>query len=113
MSEELACPVVRNSSSTAAEVPSVVVFSMISGILGCELLLSHESTNRKVGKARKSVSVPKVLLQTNARTAEDIRTLPHTDTVFAQLLKLVPRQDFDKLAKTHHKGGQLRRMTRC
>lgn len=38
--------------------------------------------------------------------------MPHTDTVFAQLLKLVPRQDFDNLAKTHHKGGQLRRMTR-
>jgi putative transposase len=38
--------------------------------------------------------------------------LPQFDTVFAQLLKLIPRQDFDKPAKAHHSGGALRRMTR-
>lgn len=38
--------------------------------------------------------------------------MPHFDSVFAQLLKLVPRQDFNKLADTHHCGGKLRRMTR-
>ena len=36
----------------------------------------------------------------------------HFDTVFAQLLKLVPRHDFNRLAKANHCGGELRRMTR-
>jgi len=38
--------------------------------------------------------------------------LRHFDTVFAQLLKLVPRHDFNRLAKANHCGGELRRMTR-
>ena len=38
--------------------------------------------------------------------------MPHVDTVFAQLLKLVPRHDFNRLAKSHHCGGELRKMTR-
>ena len=33
-------------------------------------------------------------------------------TVFGQVLKLVPRYDFDALAKTHHTGRKLRSMTR-
>lgn len=37
--------------------------------------------------------------------------MPHLDSVFAQLLKLVPRHDFNRLAKTHHRGGELRVMT--
>jgi putative transposase len=53
-----------------------------------------------------------VLLRTNAHSIERIRALPHFDSVFAQLLKLVPRHDFDKQAKVHHHGGQLRTMTR-
>lgn len=36
----------------------------------------------------------------------------HVDTVFAQLLKLVPRHDFNRLAKANHRGGELRRMMR-
>jgi putative transposase len=38
--------------------------------------------------------------------------LPHQDTVFGQLLKLVPRQEFDRLAHTHHAGAPLRSMSR-
>jgi hypothetical protein len=38
--------------------------------------------------------------------------LPHQDTVFGQLLKLVPRHEFDRLAATHHAGAKLRRLTR-
>jgi hypothetical protein len=38
--------------------------------------------------------------------------LRHVNTVFAQVLKLVPRHDFNRLAKSHHHGGQLRAMTR-
>lgn len=38
--------------------------------------------------------------------------MPQCDTVLAQILKLVPRHDFDSLAKTHHSGGGLRRMSR-
>ena len=33
-------------------------------------------------------------------------------TVFGQVLKLVPRYDFDNLAKAHHEGRKLRAMTR-
>ncbi len=38
--------------------------------------------------------------------------MPHQDTVFGQLLKLVPRHEFDRLAQTHHAGARLRRLTR-
>lgn len=38
--------------------------------------------------------------------------MPHSDSVFAQLLKLVPRHEFVELADEHHIGGALRRMTR-
>ena len=33
-------------------------------------------------------------------------------SVFGQFLKLVPRYEFDKLSKVHHRGGKLRSMTR-
>jgi Transposase DDE domain/Domain of unknown function (DUF4372) len=38
--------------------------------------------------------------------------LGHSNTVFSQFLKLIPRHDFDALAASHHEGGPLRRMTR-
>ena len=67
--------------------------------------------NRKVARLGITLT-PKVLLRTNARSIERIRALPHFDTVFAQLLKLVPRHDFDRQAKAHHCGAALRTMTR-
>jgi hypothetical protein len=53
-----------------------------------------------------------VLVRTNAFSIERIRALPHFDTVFGQVLKLVPRQDFNRLAEQHHRGGALRQMSR-
>ena len=38
--------------------------------------------------------------------------MAHHNTVFAQLLKLVPRHDFESLANQHHKGQKLRKMSR-
>ena len=38
--------------------------------------------------------------------------MPHNNTVFAQLLKLVPRHEFESLAKKCHEGRMLRKMTR-
>ena len=38
--------------------------------------------------------------------------MAHNNTIFAQLLKLVPRHEFENLAKTHHKGRQLRTTSR-
>lgn len=38
--------------------------------------------------------------------------MAHHNTVFAQLLKLVPRHEFDRLAAAHHQGRTLRAMTR-
>lgn len=38
--------------------------------------------------------------------------MPHQDTIFGQLLKLVPRHEFDRLAEAHHAGAKLRAMTR-
>ena len=40
------------------------------------------------------------------------QALAHNNTVFAQLLKLVPRHEFETLAKQHHEGRRLRKMTR-
>ena len=34
------------------------------------------------------------------------------NTVFAQLLKFVPRHEFESLANQHHSGRKLRKMTR-
>ncbi|MGH7927084.1 MAG: IS4 family transposase [Candidatus Binatia bacterium] len=38
--------------------------------------------------------------------------MSHHNTVFAQLLKLVPRHEFEGLAKQHHNGRRLRKMSR-
>jgi len=38
--------------------------------------------------------------------------LAHNNTVFSQLLKLVPRHEFETLANQHHVGRKLRKMTR-
>ena len=38
--------------------------------------------------------------------------MAHHNTVFAQLLKLVPRHEFESLANQHHCGRKLRKMTR-
>jgi len=38
--------------------------------------------------------------------------LGHHSTVLGQLLRLIPRHEFDALAEQHHVGGALRQMTR-
>ena len=38
--------------------------------------------------------------------------MSHHSTVFGQFLRLVPRHEFETLAKAHHEGAPLRRMTR-
>ena len=38
--------------------------------------------------------------------------MPHHNTIFSQLLKLVPRHEFEPLAKQHHEGRKLRKMSR-
>ena len=38
--------------------------------------------------------------------------MAHHNTVFAQLLKFVPRHEFESLANQHHSGRTLRKMTR-
>lgn len=38
--------------------------------------------------------------------------MAHNNTVFSQLLKLVPRHEFETLARQHHEGRKLRQMTR-
>ena len=38
--------------------------------------------------------------------------MAHNNTVFSQLLKLVPRHEFETLANQHHTGRRLRKMTR-
>jgi len=38
--------------------------------------------------------------------------LAHHNTVFAQLLKFVPRHEFEALANQHHEGQKLRKMSR-
>jgi len=43
---------------------------------------------------------------------EGIQALAHHNTVFAQLLKLVPRHEFETLAIQCHEGRRLRKMTR-
>lgn len=38
--------------------------------------------------------------------------MPHHNTIIAQLLKFVPRHEFESLAKQHHQGGALRTTSR-
>ncbi len=38
--------------------------------------------------------------------------MSHHNTVFSQLLKLVPRHEFEALANRHHEGRKLRKITR-
>jgi putative transposase len=43
---------------------------------------------------------------------EGVQALAHHNTVFAQLLKLVSRHEFEALSNQHHTGRKLRKMTR-
>lgn len=38
--------------------------------------------------------------------------MAHHNTIYSQLLKLVPRHEFETLAKQHHQGRKLRKMSR-
>jgi putative transposase len=38
--------------------------------------------------------------------------MTHVSTIVAQVIKLVPRHDFEKLAKVHHSGQRLRKTSR-
>lgn len=38
--------------------------------------------------------------------------MAHHNTIFSQLLKLIPRHEFETLANQHHEGQKLRKMTR-
>ena len=38
--------------------------------------------------------------------------MAHHNTVFSQILKLIPRHEFESLAQKHHQGQKLRKMTR-
>lgn len=38
--------------------------------------------------------------------------MAHHNTVFSQLLRIVPRHEFEKLSRRHHEGGRLRKMSR-
>ena len=38
--------------------------------------------------------------------------MPHNNTVFSQLLKFIPRHEFEVLANQHHQGRKLRKMSR-
>ena len=38
--------------------------------------------------------------------------MAHSSTVLAQMLKIIPRHEFDSLAQEHHSGRKLRKMTR-
>lgn len=38
--------------------------------------------------------------------------MAHLNTVFAQLLKFLPRHEFESLARQHHEGGTLRKTSR-
>jgi len=41
-----------------------------------------------------------------------VQALSHHNTVFSQLLKLVPRHEFEALAMRHHEGRKLRKISR-
>ena len=43
---------------------------------------------------------------------EGNQALAHNNTVFSQLLKFVPRHEFETLSNQHHEGRRLRKMTR-
>ena len=38
--------------------------------------------------------------------------MAHHNTVFAQMLTFIPRHEFESLARQHHAGRTLRKMTR-
>ena len=38
--------------------------------------------------------------------------MPHCNTIFSQILKLVPRHEFETLAKQHHSGRSFRTASR-
>lgn len=51
-------------------------------------------------------------LRKDIEKQEGVQALSHHNTVFYQLLKMIPRHEFESLAKQHHEGRKLRKMTR-
>ena len=51
-------------------------------------------------------------LRKDIEKQEGVQALSHHNTVFSQLLKMIPRHEFETLAKQHHEGRKLRKMTR-
>ena len=51
-------------------------------------------------------------LRKNIEKQEGVQALSHHNTVFSQLLKMIPRHEFETLANQHHEGRKLRKMTR-
>ena len=51
------------------------------------------------------------LTRTDQNTGET-KPVAHNNTVFAQVLKLVPRHEFESLARRHKSGRMSRSMTR-
>ena len=43
---------------------------------------------------------------------EGVQALSHHNTVFSQILKLIPRHEFEALAKQHHTGRSFRTASR-
>ena len=53
-----------------------------------------------------------MFLQKNNVKNRGNQTLSHNNTVFSQLLKLLPRHEFEQLANKHHSGRSFRKATR-
>lgn len=51
------------------------------------------------------------VLTTHCSSKEN-QAMAHHSTVLSQLLRWVPRHEFDRLARVHHHGSRLRRMSR-
>lgn len=51
-------------------------------------------------------------LRKDIEKQEGVQALSHHNTVFSQLLKMIPRHEFETLANQHHEGRKLRKMTR-
>ena len=53
-----------------------------------------------------------MFLQKNTVKNRENQALSHNNTVFSQLLKLLPRHEFERLANQHHSGRSFRKATR-
>ena len=84
------------------------LLGLSAGAVYSRSLLSHKNTNEGGPEELACVMMEQAKTPSTGR----FRSMAYNHTVLGQILKLVPRHEFEREAREHHEGRRLRKMTR-